>query len=96
LCGSAFNQQASAGFLFSWLGDKFEPRYGRDRRKRFTPKAERPNRKQVLGLSELRRGMASQGQFNFSRGYTLAIIGHFNELLAAFFNDNINAISRGV
>ena len=67
-------------------------RYGTDTGQRFPSKTHRMQRKQVLGLPDLTRGVSFKGHAGIHRTHTAAVIDHLQQRPPGIDNDNTDML----
>ena len=93
---SAGDLNARARGLCAGRGVEGDSCDGRDRRQSLAAKSERGDRKQIVGSTQLRSGVAFKGQQSVVAVHALAVVGHANQLASAAFNLDANAHGSGV
>ncbi len=87
-----------AGAVFLLGGPRLEQqaRDRRDRRQRFPAKAQRGDRKQVIGGAQLRGGVPLEGQQRVVVCHAAAVVDHADHALAARFNLDAHGTCAGI
>ncbi len=80
-----------SGGVFRRVGLQAQAADGGDRRQRLAAKAEGRDGQQVVGIADLRGGVALEGQHGVVAHHAATVIGDLDELLAAGFDVHTDA-----
>ena len=88
---AAGNLDDRSGRVFRGVRLQPQPAHRRDGRQRLAAKAQSRNVQQVVGVANLRGGVALEGQHGVVAHHAAAVVGHLDELLAAGLNVDADA-----